>query len=176
VTRRSDLFLAQRAAEGDLAAFESLVRRHQLPILRLCTNLLGDPHAAQDAAQDTFLTAWRAIGRFRGDARFSTWLYRIATNRCLKELKRRPPDPGAMPELVSKEGLPHEELEKREQATTVSAAVGRLSPEQRAPFLLRDVEDLPYSEIAEILGVSMAATKSRIYRARCDLARQLAES
>jgi RNA polymerase sigma-70 factor (ECF subfamily) len=174
VTAPGDLVLVQRASAGDLEAFDVLVRRYQIRVIRLCTGLLGDDHAGQDAAQDTFFTAWRAIGRFRNDAKFSTWLYRIATNRCLKELRRRPPPTGPLPDLPPTDGGPHEHFEANERVAAVAAAVKRLPPEQRAPLLLRDVEDLTYNEIAEILGVTMTAVKSRIYRARVDLARQLA--
>ena len=172
-TASNDLLLTRKAAEGDISAFETLVRHHQLAVVRVCVNLLGDDHAAQDAAQDTFFTAWRAIGRFRGDAKFSTWLYRIATNRCLKELKRRSAATEPMPELPSVEGLPHEHLEAAERLAAVAAAVRRLPAEQQAPFLLREVEELPYNEIADVLGVSVSAVKSRIYRARAELARGL---
>jgi RNA polymerase sigma-70 factor (ECF subfamily) len=173
VTAPSDTLLVKRAASADLMAFDTLVRRYQTPIFRLCIGMLGDEHAAQDAAQDTFFTAWRAIGRFRADAKFSTWLYRIATNRCLKELNRRRPAGAALPDLPATDGLPHEHFEASERFDAVVAAVSELPPEQRASLLLREVDGLTYNEIAEILGVSMTAVKSRIYRARVDLAHQL---
>ena len=170
----SDLLLVQRAAGGDVGAFEVLVRRYQLPIIRLCAGMLGDRHGAEDAAQDVFFSAWRSIGRFRGDAQFSTWLFRIATNQCLRDIRRRPAQAAQLPEdLPATEGSPHGELDAAEGSAAVSAAVGRLSAEQRAALLLREVEGLSYDQIAEVLGVSMAAVRSRIYRARSDLARDL---
>ena len=175
VTPPGDALLAQRAAQGDLDAFDVLVRRYQLPIYRVCLNILGDTHAAQDAAQDTFFTAWRAIGRYRGDAKLSTWLYRIATNRCLKELKRRerPTDP--LPDLPSTAGTPEEHYEAVAHVADVAGALARLPADQRVAMLLRDVEGLAYGDIAEVLGVSMTVVKSRIYRARLQLARRLGD-
>ena len=170
----SDLLLVQRAAGGDVGAFEMLVRRYQLRVVRLCVRMLGDRHAAEDAAQDVFLVAWRSMGRFRGDAKFSTWLYRIATNRCVRELRRRPAPTVELPEgLAATEGIPHLAVEAAEGLAAVGAAIGRLSLEQRVPLLLREVEGLPYDQIAEVLGVSVAAVKSRIYRARVEVARDL---
>jgi RNA polymerase sigma-70 factor, ECF subfamily len=174
VSAPSDILLVERASGGDVGAFEVLVRRYQLPIIRLCVGMLGDRHAAEDAAQDVFFSVWRSMGRFRRDAQFSTWLYRIATNQCLRDIRRRPAQTAQLPEdLPATEGSPHRELEAAEGHATVSAAVGRLSGEQRAALLLREVEGLSYDQIAEVLGVSMAAVKSRIYRARTDLARDL---
>ena len=170
----SDLLLVQRAAGGDVGAFEVLVRRYQLRVIRLCLRMLGDRHAAEDAAQDVFLVVWRSMGRFRGDAKFSTWLYRIATNRCVRELRRRPAPTSELPEgLAATEGIPHLVFEAAEGLAAAGAAVARLSLDQRVPLLLREVEGLSYGEIAEVLGVSVAAVKSRIYRARVEVARYL---
>ncbi len=170
----SDVLLVERAAGGDVRAFEVLVRRYQLPIIRLCVGMLGDRHAAEDAAQDVFFSVWRSLGRFRGDAQFSTWLFRVATNQCLRDIRRRPAHTARVPEdLPATEGSPQGELEAAEGYAAVSAAVGRLSAEQRAALLLREVEGLTYDQIAEVLGVSMTAVKSRIYRARTELANDL---
>ena len=109
-----------------------------------------------------------------GDARFSTWLFRVATNQCLRDIRRRPAQTAQLPDdLAGTGGSPQGELETAEGYAAVSAAVGRLSAEQRAALLLHEVEGLSYDQIAEVLGVSMAAVKSRIYRARTDLARDL---
>lgn len=167
--------LVARAAEGDLGAFEELVRRHQLPIFRLCLGMLGNRHDAEDAAQDSFLTAWRAIGRFRGESKFSTWLYRLAVNRCLRQLSRRPARTEQLTDHVGSLGNPEGEFEAVERVEDIAAAVARLTPEQRVPFILREVEGLTYNEIAEVLGVTMTAVKSRLNRARVELARLLDE-
>jgi RNA polymerase sigma-70 factor (ECF subfamily) len=174
VSAPSDLLLVRRASSGDIQAFEVLVRRYQRRVLRLCVGMLGDQHAAEDAAQDVFFSAWRSLGRFRGDAQFSTWLYRIATNQCLRDIRRRPPPTAELPEdMPATGGSPQGELDAAEGYAAVSAAVARLSPEQRVALLLRQVEGLSYDQIAEVLGVSMAAVKSRIYHARVEVARDL---
>jgi RNA polymerase sigma-70 factor (ECF subfamily) len=175
VSAPSDRLLVQRASGGDVGAFEVLVRRYQLPIVRFCVGMLGDQYAAEDAAQDVFFSAWRSLGRFRGEAQFSTWLFRVATNQCLMDIRRRPEQAMQLPEdlAAAEGGAPHSQLETAETAAAVSAAVGRLSPEQRVALLLREVEGLSYDQIAEVLGVSMAAVKSRIYHARLGLARDL---
>jgi RNA polymerase sigma-70 factor (ECF subfamily) len=165
--------LVARAADGDLGAFEELVRRHQLPIFRLCLGMLGNRHDAEDAAQDAFLTAWRAIGRFRGESKFSTWLYRVAVNRCLRQLSTRPGPIEQLTDRASTLGDPEGEFEAVRQVEDIAAAVAKLTPEQRVPFILREVEGLTYNEIAEVLGVTMTAVKSRLNRARVELARLL---
>ncbi len=169
--------LVTRAAAGDVAAFEALVRRYQVRVFRLCVNMLGDEHSARDAAQDVFFVLWRGLVNFRGDSKFSTYLYGVATNRCLKELRRRAPVPVAeMAERPAREGAPEAEVEAAELMTAVRAAVAGLTPEQRAPLLLREVEGLGYGEIAAVLGVSVAAVKSRLNRARAELATVLDRS
>ena len=169
----SDLLLVQRASGGDVRAFEVLVRRYQLPIIRLCVGMLGDRHAAEDAAQDVFFSAWRSLGRFRGDAQFSTWLYRIATNQCLRDIRRRPRQTAQLPEdLPAAEGAPQ---------SARGGRGGRRGQRRGGPAVagttcraaLREVEGLSYDQIAEVLGVSMPAVKSRIYHARVELARDL---
>jgi len=176
VSEPGEPMLVARAAGGDLQAFEALVRRYQLPIFRLCLGILGNRSDAEDAAQDTFFTAWRALGRFRADARFSTWLYRLATNRCLKQLSRRPVPSVELTERPGSHGQPEAEYEARQRLEATAAAVARLSPERRVPLILREVEGLSYNEIAEVLGVSMTAVKSRINRARGEVARTLDEA
>lgn len=165
--------LTARAATGDLQAFEALVRRYQLPIYRLCLRMLGNRADAEEAAQDTFLMAWRALSRFRGESLFSTWLYRIATNRCLKHLQRRLETDGPLPERASDYGNPEEELEADQRLRATTAAIGRLTPEQRAVFLLREVEGMQYGEIAAVMGITVSAVKSRLSRARVELANSL---
>ncbi len=177
MTELGDGMLVARAADSDLRAFDILVRRYQLPIFRFCLRMLGDRSEAEDAAQDTFFTAWRAIGRFRGQAKFSTWLYRLATNRCLKQLGRRPT--AALDELSERPGnlgVPETEFEASQRIQTTAAAISRLTPEQRIVLILREVEELAYGEIATILGVSVTAVKSRLNRARVELARGLDET
>jgi RNA polymerase sigma-70 factor, ECF subfamily len=167
--RFDDAYLVGRAQEGRLDAFEALVVRHQERIYRVALRMLGNQHDAQDAAQDTFLQAWKALPRFRADSTFSTWLYRIATNQCLDMLRtRRHAEP-----LEDRPGKhtsrPDVIVEGRAKLALVQAAIGRLTPEQRAPLVLREFEGCSYDEIASILDISIPAVKGRIHRARLDL-------
>jgi RNA polymerase sigma-70 factor, ECF subfamily len=170
MVKSTDTLLVIRAANGDVAAFEQLVRRYQLPIYRHCLNMLGNAGDADEAAQDVFFTVWRSLGRFRGDAAFSTWLYRIATNRCLKTLRQRPQPTAPLVEQKSSLGLPEGEFEGKQTGELVGRAVAALTPQQRTVLLLREVEGLPYEQIAGVLGVSVAAVKSRLNRARVEIA------
>jgi RNA polymerase sigma-70 factor (ECF subfamily) len=170
VAKVPDSVLVVRAANGDIDAYELLVRRYQLPIYRHCLNMLGNEGDAAEAAQDVFFTVWRSLSRFRGDSAFSTWLYRIATNRCLKALRRRPQPTIPLVEQTTSLGLPEKEFEGKEADELVARAVASLTPQQRAALLLREVEGLTYEQIAKVLGVSVAAVKSRLNRARMEIA------
>jgi RNA polymerase sigma-70 factor (ECF subfamily) len=131
VAKVADSLLVLRAADGDIDAFEQLVRRYQQPIYRHCLNMLGNEGDASEAAQDVFFTVWRSLGRFRGDSAFSTWLYRVATNRCLKALRQRPQPTVPLVEQKSSLGLPEGEFEGKQTAQLVSRAIASLTPEQR---------------------------------------------
>jgi RNA polymerase sigma-70 factor (ECF subfamily) len=170
VAKVADSLLVVRASDGDIEAFEQLVRRYQAPIYRHCLNMLGNEGDAAEAAQDVFFTVWRSLGRFRGDSAFSTWLYRVATNRCLKALRQRPRPTVPLVEQEGSLGLPEGEFEGKQTGELVSRAVASLTPQQRAALLLREVEGLSYEQIARVLGVSVAAVKSRLNRARVEIA------
>jgi RNA polymerase sigma-70 factor (ECF subfamily) len=165
----SDEQLIRGFAGGDAGAFEDLVRRHEQRIYNLCLRMLGRPEDARDATQDTFLTALRKLGSFRGDAAFSTWLHRVAVNACFDILRKRgrraeeplPEDPGPGPGDVA---------ETAADVVDVQAALLRVPEEFRAVLVLHDVQDLPYDEIAEILGIPMGTVKSRLHRGRLALA------
>jgi RNA polymerase sigma-70 factor, ECF subfamily len=169
VARVADSVLVVRAANGDIDAYEQLVRRYQLPIYRHCLNMLGDEGDAAEAAQDVFFTVWRSLSRFRGDSAFSTWLYRISTNRCLKALRQRPQSTVPLIEQQTSFGLPEKELEGKQTIELVARAIASLTPPQRAALLLREVEGLTYEQIARVLGLSVAAVKSRLNRARMEI-------
>ena len=172
----SDAALVTRTAQGDIQAFETLVRRYQIPVFRLCVNMLGNEADASDVSQDVFFTLWRSISTFRGDSAFSTWVYRIATNHCLKALrKRHATRPVASPH-VSSHGQPEAEFEAKEMSQRISDAVSDMTDGQRAAFVLREAQGLSYAEIATILDCSVAAVKSRLNRARVELAQALEEA
>jgi RNA polymerase sigma-70 factor (ECF subfamily) len=175
-----DAALMLRVQRGDLAAFETLVERHRQPVFNFILRTLQNPEDTEDLAQQVFVQTWKAAGRYRVTARFSTWLFTIARNLCLNELRRRgrhptvPLDapretpegpverefPGPDPEPVTGTVL-LSELEAR-----IEEALGDLPEAQRSAILLFREQDLSYDEIARVLGVSVSATKSLIHRGR----------
>ena len=168
--------LVVRAQEGDVRAFETLARRHQVALYRLAVRVLGNRADAEDALQDALLDAWRRIGSFRGEASFSTWLYRIVTNRCLGLLRRTRP---AMPvadlteagDVVgARSTSPERQAELDAGMTALAAALAGLPHDQRVCFVLRELEGLGYTEIAEITGAGETTVRGRIHRARKTLA------
>jgi RNA polymerase sigma-70 factor, ECF subfamily len=169
VAPHTDADLVSRAQAGRLDAFEELVRRHRLGAYRVALRMLGDESDAEDATQDAFVQAWRNLDRFRAVAAFSTWMYRIVTNRCLNMLRawrRTEPLPEDREAPASR---PDRIAEGRWQVEQLQRAIGRLTPEQRAPLVLRELQGCSYEEIAEVLGLSISAVKSRLHRARLEL-------
>ncbi|MFC5996796.1 RNA polymerase sigma factor [Pseudonocardia hispaniensis] len=171
--------LVVRAQEGDLGAFDVLARRHQAALYRLAVRVLGNRADAEDALQDALLDAWRRIGGFRGEADFSTWMYRIVTNRCLGLLRGRGPaqpvaevtDGGA--EVVpnpTRQPSPEGAAEFDAGLAALRAAVAGLPVQQRVCFVLRELEGLGYADIARITGASEPAVRGRIHRARTRVA------
>ena len=147
-----DRALAASAAGGDRDAFDVLVVRHQRAVYQVCTRFLRDHAEASDAMQDAFLKAWRALPRFKGDAAFATWLYRVAVNTCLSRLSARRPLSDALAQAAVVAD-PRENqaagLLRREQASLVRRAVDQLPDRQRATVILRVFHDLPHAEIVE---------------------------
>jgi RNA polymerase sigma-70 factor, ECF subfamily len=162
--------LVVRAQEGDVRAFEALARRHQAVLYRLAVRVMGDPTEAEDALQEALLDAWGRIERFRGESAFSTWMYRVVTNRCLGMLRRRRPVPV---DRVAESAAP-DSPERSAEVDAGMAALGRalqgLRPELRVCWVLRELEGLGYVEIAQITGASEDAVRGRIHRARVQLA------
>jgi RNA polymerase sigma-70 factor (ECF subfamily) len=169
VASSDDAQLISSAQAGRLDAFEELVRRYRLPIYRIALRVLGDEADAEDATQDAFVHAWRSLAAFRSDAAFSTWMYRIVTNRCLNLLRARrrtEPLPASREAPASR---PDRIVEARWQVEDLKVAIADLSPEQRAAFVLRELEGLSYQEIADALELSVPAVKSRLHRARLEV-------
>ncbi|MBA2528421.1 MAG: RNA polymerase sigma factor [Euzebyales bacterium] len=172
----ADSELIVRARDrGDSAALEELLRRHRDTAYRVALRICLDPSEAEDIAQEGLVRAWRSLGRFRGEAAFTTWLYRIVTNVALKRAARRreyavaePPEPPG-PDLD-----PASRVEQRERLAVAGAALAQLSAEQRACWVLREVEGLTYDELAAVLGVTVPAVKGRLFRARTELTAALA--
>jgi len=165
-----------RVAAGDAEAFAALVESHQERLLRLCERLLGDAEEARDAAQEVFLKAYRKAADVRPQGQVYTWLYRIAVNHCLNQLRRRslvrflrwndpkerdaptydPPDGAAGPAAA---------LEARRQWRATRRAIARLPENQRSVLVLVRFEGLSYKQVAEVLGITEGAVESRLFRA-----------
>ncbi len=175
LTAVPDSALVALARSGHANAFEELVRRHQVTIFRIALRMLGDRRDAEDASQEAFLQAWRALPGFRSQSTFSTWIYRIVTNRCLNLRRARRPNQALLWDQESEEPGPEEAAEAQNRLQILRAAILELTPEQRAVFVLRHLEGCAYEEIVEILGISLAAVKSRLHRARLELADVLGE-
>ncbi len=168
-----DHTLVVRAQEGDTRAFEALVRRHQHQFYRLALRLLGNRSDAEDAVQEAFVAAWRRLGGFREEAAFSSWMYRIVTNRCVALLRRQRPavsldDLGDQPDPDG--ALPEHAAESQARAAALQRALQNLSIEQRTCWVLRELHGLSYEDIAAIVGASPDAVRGRLHRARCTLA------
>lgn len=178
-----DEALAQRAAEGDESAFEALVTRFQERVYRLARRLTGSEGDAEDVLQETFLQAYRGLATFRGEARFSTWIFRIATNSALmlnRRHARRPTEPleeyaprfdadgrHALDEVaLALAARADELLDRRRLAAHAREGLGRLPEIYRAAFVLRDLEEMPTAEVAAVLGIEAAAVRQRVHRAR----------
>lgn len=178
VSQALDQDLVARVQRGDSVAFDLLVRKYQNRVAAVIARYIRDWAEVQDVAQDTFIRAYRAIGSFRGDAQFSTWLHRIAVNTAKNHLaasNRRPPADGI--ELEDAElfesGLrlrdtdtPERELMRQQLEQTVLAAVEALPSDLREAITLREVEGLSYEEIAERMACPVGTVRSRIFRAR----------
>ena len=183
---RSDDDLAAAARDGDLDSFNELVRRYERRVYGLCRGMLRSPAAAEDAAQDTMLSAWRGLAGYRGGS-FGPWLLRIAGNRCRDELRRRKRRPStSLDELVEEHGdafSPPDEARTPEAAALDSEtgrallrALDRLPDEQRQAVILSDVQGLHYEEIARAMGTTAGTVKSRLSRGRARMRQLLIDS
>lgn len=166
--------LVVRATGGDVDAFFALIDRHDRALRGLAYRLLGDQHAMDDALQESYLKAFRALSKFSGDSAFKSWLYRIVYNTCLDELRRRKAV-GHLPiESVSHhaDGRP-DPAEVTAEKIDLAAAVASLSPDTRAAVLLVYVDGMDYRSATEVLGVSRGTLASRLHRGRAQLRRAL---
>ena len=169
-----------QARDGDASAFEELVRMYEAPVYRLALRMCGGrAEDAQEVAQEAFLAAWRGLPRFRGQCRFSSWLYKLTANAAVDHLRREKRRPAAVPLENAGEPAdpptPQEELERRELHRAVQQALDRLTPEHREVLLLRQMQGLSYQEIGAALSLEEGTVKSRISRAKRQLRTILAE-
>ncbi len=179
--RDTDAVLVERTLAGDPRAFELLVLKYQRRIERLIGRVVRDTDLVQDIAQETFIRAYRALGQFRGDAQFYTWLYRIAVNTAKKarmDLRRDPvvtetalrndeeDETSAVEKELRTEETPESVLAAKEIAQAVNQAMQALPEELRQAITLREIEGLSYEDIAEAMNCPIGTVRSRIFRAR----------
>jgi RNA polymerase sigma-70 factor (ECF subfamily) len=172
----SDADLIAAARQGDREAIDALVLRYQPLVYRFGQRMCGDADAAADVLQDTLLSLARSIAGFRGDASLSTWLYTVARRACLRKRRRRKLEPSHHEPLDTKtaEDLeepapdrnPERRLVQRQTQAAVTAAIASLKRAEREVLVLRDIEGLSAAEVADVLGLGVAAVKSRLHRAR----------
>lgn len=185
----SDQTLVEKVKEGDYQAFEGLVNRYEGRVYRLAMRMLRNPQDAEDALQESFLQVYRGLKSFEGRSTFSTWLFRLATNVCLMKIRHRETEPakllpledylpqhedGEHPQIQKWPERPEDVLLNKESREKMLEALEELPAEYRAVFILRDVEGLSNVEAGETLGISVAAVKSRLHRARLTLRGMLA--
>lgn len=184
VTGDDDSELLKRAQQGEMAAFEQLVSRHQHKVFAMAARMLRSDDDAAEVVQEAFLAAYRHLPEFRGESAFGSWVYRITANYALMRLRHRKvtaqieaPDPG--PEFNERGSLIDEVADWSRDALdqtldaelrkAIDDAAAMLPEEYRQVFLLRDVEGLSYEEIVQVTGASLPAVKSRLHRARLSL-------
>ena len=168
--------LIERSRRGDLDAFDRLVAAHQDRVYHAAYRITGNADDAHDAAQETFVKAFRALPRYRHEAAFATWLHRIAVNAALDIVRRRPQVPPVSLEdvvLPASAHNPDREAERREVQQRVHRALQQLSPDHRVIIVLRDLQGMAYEEIAAVLRIPLGTVRSRLSRARDALRRVL---
>jgi RNA polymerase sigma-70 factor, ECF subfamily len=166
----SDEELVGRAQSGDGEAFDTLISLHQNRVFALAYRMLGNAEEAADVQQETFIQAWRSLRKFRGQAAFSTWLSKIAINQCLSRKRRRQTEPLEQ-YMLDDLREPSETgsvacLERAETAAMVRKVTAALPAHYRALIVLREIEERPMDEVAQILGCSVASARTRLTRAR----------
>lgn len=178
--------LVRAAAGRDEAAFEELVRAYENKVYCLALRMCGSPEDAAEVAQEAFLAAWRGLPTFRGEAGFSTWLYRLASNACIDFLRREKRRRSLsmtvclddetcerQAELPDQRSTPEQHLERQELRRAIRDGLQRLSEEHRQVLVMREVSGLSYAEIGQVLELEPGTVKSRIARARLALRKAL---
>lgn len=182
MTQQEERALIRQVLAGDTDRFEALVRANEKGVYALALRMLGSEQDALDASQEAFFRAYRALGSFRGDSRFSVWLYRLTANVCLDALRRAgrwdavslTDEEGGELTVPDSRNDPQRLLERRELRRAVRAALDALPAAFRLVLVLRDIEGLSYDEIAQVTGLEPGTVKSRIFRARRKMAALLA--
>ncbi len=189
--RIDDTMLVREAQRGNRAAFEELVRHYDQAVLRLALHLTGSEHEAQDIYQDAFLKAYKSIGRFRFECSFYTWIYRIVTNLCLDQIRRKQVRKEDAPVAVDSEGEqfdvlaqvadgrsganPERDLMRRELGGRIGKALGTLTPRERMVFELKHYHGLKLRTVGEMLSTTEETAKNTLFRATQKLRGALAD-
>jgi len=189
--RVDDTLLIRRAQQGDAAAFEELLRNYDRSVLRLAMNLTGSPEDAQDIYQETFLRAYRNIGRFRFECSFYTWIYRIVTNLCLDHLRKKQVRKEDAPVATDASGEeysvidqvadaragsnPEKDLMRRQLGDRINCALEKLTPRERMVFELKHYHGLKLRTVGEILHTTEETAKNTLFRATQKLRGSLAD-
>ena len=176
--------LARAAAGGDEDAFAELVRLHEKKVYHLALKMCGNAEDASDVAQEAFLSAWRGLPNFRGEAGFATWIYRLTSNAAIDLLRRSKKQRGEISLDDEETGIDpvdgdlplQEQAEASELRDAVTAGLAELSEDHRQALVLREIQELSYEEIAAALDVDLGTVKSRIFRARGALRKILQKS
>lgn len=173
-----ELILIEKAKKGDKAAFEELVRLHEQNVYNLALKLLKNREDALDAAQEAFIKAWINIDSFRGDSKFSVWIYRLTYNTCLDALRKMKKgeiisltseDDEAEKDIPDETPTPEEEVLRQETRRSVRRAVEELPEEYRRILVMREFTEMTYAEISSVTGLNEGTVKSRLSRARAKL-------
>ena len=173
--------LIARSQQQDHEAFGQLVDRHASVIVNLAYRMVGNRADAEDLAQDAFLAAFKALPTFRADSKFSTWLYRIAANKCKDWLRAKHPpaveldDNEALAAHVVEPHTPERLLSQQQVAQQLDEAIQRLPPLYREAFVLKHIEGLSYEDMQDLLGVNADTLKMRVYKGRVQLSRELSQ-
>jgi len=170
----TDAELVARFRRGDQGAFAALVRRHERRVYNLAYRMIGRQEEAKEASQEAFLSCYRHLSSFRGDAAFTTWLHRITVNACYDLLRKRIPTPVEDLELAGKihgGGSSPDHAEATAASVDVQRALAEMPLEFRAVLVLHDLQGMPYEDVAEALEIPLGTVKSRLHRGRVALAR-----
>jgi RNA polymerase sigma-70 factor (ECF subfamily) len=176
-----ELVWIEQAREGDQRAFGLLVQAYQKPVFNLTYRMLGNAQEAEDAAQETFLRAYSSLRQYQPEHKFSTWLFAIANHHCIDRLRKRRvsfvsiDDNPVLENMSGDTPLPEREALQREQSAEMQKLLQALEPEYRMPLVLRYWEDYSYEDIAETMEITVAAVKSRLFRARQQIAKLYGE-
>ena len=173
LTKEQEKDFVVRCQNGDKGAMEALMRHYQQWVYNIAYGMLGNPEDASDMAQDVFLWLWENIGQFQFRSRFSTWLYRIVTNRCINvkdQKKRRKTEPteidDSQPWVPVDTATPEKAVLLAEQREILQKALAELRDDYRKILVLREMQNLSYEELAEVIGCSVGRVKSKLHEAR----------